>query len=60
MANDLIIHACVIVKGNTDWNRPPWPGTTVTICMSYFMTGGPDKEHETNEPPPTGRIQERS
>ena len=32
----------------------------VTICMSYFMTGGPGKEHGTNEPPLTGRIRERS
>ena len=23
-------------RGNTDWNRPPWPGTTVTTCMSYL------------------------
>ena len=43
-----------------DWNRPPWPGTIVTICMSYFMTGGPGKEHGTNKLPPTGRVQERS
>ena len=47
-------------EGNhTDWNSP-WPGTIVTICMSYFRTGGPGKEHETNKPPPTGRVQERS
>ena len=24
------------------------------------MTGGPGKEHGTNKPPPTGRVQERS
>ena len=28
--------------------------------MSYFMTGGPNKEHGTNKPLPTGRIWERS
>ena len=28
--------------------------------MSCFMTGGPGKEHRTNKPPPTGRVQERS
>ena len=28
--------------------------------MSCFMTGGPGKEHETNKPPPTRRVQERS
>ena len=43
-----------------DWNCPPWPGTTVTICMSCFTTGGPDKEHGTNKPPPIGRVQERA
>ena len=45
---------------HTDWNCPPCPGTIVTICMSCFMTGGPAKEHRTNKPPPTGRVQERS
>ena len=30
------------------------------MCMSYFTTGGPGKEHGTNKPPPTGRIWERS
>ena len=28
--------------------------------MSYFRTGGPDKEHRTNLSPPTRRAQERS
>ena len=32
----------------------------VTISMSCLMTGGPGKEHGTNKPPPTGRVQERS
>ena len=45
---------------HTDWSRPPWPGTLVTICMSCFTTGGPGKEHRTNTPPPTGRVRERS
>ena len=45
---------------HTDWNRPPWPATVVTICMSCFMTGDPDKEHGTNKPPPTGRVPEMS
>ena len=44
---------------HTDWNRPPWPGTIVTICVSYFTTGGPTKEHGTNKPSPTRRVQER-
>ena len=48
------------VRTNTDWNRPPWPGPTATICMSYVMTGDLGKEHRTNKPSPTGRIQERS
>ena len=50
----------LLVLGETHWNGPPWPGTTVTICMSYFMRGGPGKEHRSNKPPPTGRIWERS
>ena len=36
------------VRGNADWNRPPWPGSLVTICMNCFTTGGPGKEHGTN------------
>ena len=44
---------------HTDWSRPPWPGTIVTICRRCFTTGGPGKEHGTNKPPRT-RIQERS
>ena len=31
----------VHVRGNTDPNSPPWPGSTVTTCMSDFTTGGP-------------------
>ena len=65
------IYYFVIIAGkwncygkHTDWNRPPWPGTIATICMSCFMTGGPGKEHRTNNPPrtppPTRRVQERS
>ena len=46
--------------GNGDWNCPPWPGSIVTICISYFMTGSPGEEHRTNKPPLTGRIRERS
>ena len=42
------------------WNRPPWPGTVVTICMTCFLTGGPGKEQGTNKPPGTRRVQERS
>ena len=36
------------------------PGTIVTFCLSCFRTGGPGKEHRTNKPPQTGRVQERS
>ena len=45
---------------HTDLNLPLWPGTTVTICVSYFRTGGPGREGGTNKPPPTGRVPERS
>ena len=45
---------------HTDRNCPLWPGTKVIISISYFMIGGPNKEHGTNKPLPTGRIWERS
>ena len=45
---------------DTDWNRPPRPGTVVTVGMRCFRTGGPGKEHGTNKPPPTGRVWEMS
>ena len=45
---------------HTDWNRPPWPGTIVTIFVSYFMKGGPGKKQGTNKPPPMRRVRERS
>ena len=38
----------------------PGQAKTVTICMSYFMTGDGGKEHGTNKPPPTRRLLERS
>ena len=25
-----------LVRGNTDWNHPPWPGKIVATCMSYL------------------------
>ena len=31
-----------------------------TICVSYFIIGGSDKEHETNKTVPTRRIWENS
>ena len=51
----------VLVLGEAHWLKlPTWPGTIVTICVSCFMTGDPDKEYRTNKSPPTGRVQERS
>ena len=44
--NHLDITACVdqwLCYGTIDQNRPPWPGTITTACMSYLTTGGPDK-----------------
>ena len=38
----------------------PGQAKTVTMCMSYFTTGDPGKEHGTNKPPPKGRTRERS
>ena len=34
----------------------PAQAITETICMSYFITGDPGKEHGTNRSPPTRRI----
>ena len=48
------------VRGNTDWNCPPWSGKIVTACMSYHTTGGSGKKLGTNKLPPTKRIWERS
>ena len=55
-----LFHTCSNVRRSTDWNRSPWPDTTVTICLRYFITGGPGEEHRTNKPPPIRRIQARS
>ena len=45
---------------NVDWNHPPWPGTIVIICVSYLTAESPGKEHGSNKPLLTGRVQERS
>ena len=58
---EINIKKLVKMLGEAHWlNHPPWPGTIVTICVSCFMTGDPDKEYRTNKSPPTGRVQERS
>ena len=59
------LHESIHTKWNcqgkhTNWNHPSWPGTIVNICMSCFRTGGPGKEQETNKPPPTRRVWEKS
>ena len=49
------------VRGSTlTETHPPCPGTVVTICVSYSITGGPGKEHRTNKSSLTRRVQERS
>ena len=48
------------VRGTNDWNFLALSGTTATTCMSYCTSGGPGKEHRTNQLPPTRRIWERS
>ena len=63
ITSNWILHKLNCQGKHTDWNRPPWPGTIVTICMSCFMTGDPDKEYGTNKPPPTrkssGKVKRR-
>ena len=44
--------------GETHWMT--LPDTIVTTRVRYFTTGGPDKEHRTDKPLPTGRVWERS
>ena len=49
------------IRGNTEQNRLPWPGTIITICMicmSYLTTGAPGKKCRTGKLIPTKRIQE--
>ena len=44
-ANNEIMRKYPLCYGkHADGNHPPWPGTVVTICVSYFMTGEPSKE----------------
>ena len=50
-----------LILRKTHWLKLPcWPGTMVTIRISYFMTGGSSKKYRTNKPQSTGRVQERS
>ena len=46
--------------GKHQLKQPILPGTTVTICMSYFVTESPGKEHRTKKPWTPGIIQEKS
>ena len=51
---------CALLLGvNTDWNQPPRPGTIVTICMSYLMTGDTGKKHGTSKSIPNWRNLEK-
>ena len=45
---------------SSDQNCLPWPGTIVTTCVSYLVTGGLGKEYGANKLTPNGRFQERS
>ena len=47
-----------VFRGNTETAHDG--GTTVTVGLSHFPTRGPGKEHGTNKPPPSGRVQEKS
>ena len=58
---EVICQNAVVVWEEAHWMKPPtWSGTIMTICVNYFTTGGPGKEHGTNKSPPTGKTQERS
>ena len=60
LAASRINHLIAVMGKHTDWNHPTWPGTIVTIWVSYFMTGGPGKEHVTKKPLLTRKVWERS
>ena len=36
--------------GKHQLKQPILPGTTAIICMSYFVTESPGKEHRTKKP----------
>ena len=50
------------LRGDTDWNRLPWPGKIGATCMSYLnnRSGTRGKEYGTNKLPQTRIIQEGS
>ena len=55
---------CVITLEEAHWLKPPTLARHhTTICMSYFMTGGPGKEQGTSKLPPTqessGKVKRR-
>ena len=50
--------APILLLGEAHWLKPPTLASH--HYMSCFTTGGPDKDHRTNKPPPTGRVEERS
>ena len=41
----------LLLGKHSGWNHSPWPGTTVTIHVIYFMIGDPGKAQRTNKPP---------
>ena len=48
------------VRGSTWTETVPAGRHHSDRSMSYFMTGGPGKEHRTNKPPLTRRVWEKS
>ena len=57
----LIENSEILLLGETHWLKPSTLARHHSNHLhSCFMTGGPSKEQETNKPPPTGRVQERS
>ena len=54
------LSAIEVMLGEAHWLKPPTLARPMVTIFMSFMTGGPGKEHGTNKPPPTGRVQERS
>ena len=63
MCSFKLIHLFFILEmlGEARWLKPPTLARHHSNYLhEFFTTGGPGKEQETNKPPPTRRVRERS
>ena len=58
---DILVPLVWQESGEAPWLPPPTLARHhSTICVSHFTTGYLSKEHGTNKPPATGKVQEKS